>query len=103
MPRGKNCRETPFVPSLKGPNVSETSICSWFCLFAILGGFVRNFGSVFAIWLGGEGGGLRGAKIVNKTFVNKLAFPVKLLPLVVPGLSIPPKAPVERCHAKCKN
>ena len=55
------------------------------------GGFVRNFGWVFAIlfevllieipeeihhfagWEGG--GGLRGTKIVNKHFVNKLAFP----------------------------
>ena len=27
----------------------------------------------FADW---EGGGLRGAKIVNKNFVNKLAFPI---------------------------
>ena len=52
---------------------------------------VRNFGRVFAIlfevlsienqeenpffFAGWEGGGLRGAKIVNKKFVNKLAFP----------------------------
>ena len=64
------------------------------CLFIILfvrnfWRFVRNFGQVFAIlfevllieiqeeihhfavWEGG----LRGAKIVNKHFVNKLAFP----------------------------
>ena len=59
-------------------------------LFAIFGGFVRNFGCVFAILLEvllieikrksifllvGRGGGLRGAKIVNKNFVNKLLGP----------------------------
>ena len=60
-------------------------------LFAILGAFVRNFGSVFANvfevlfkrnsrgksitfwWLGG--GFLEGTKIENKHVVNKLAFP----------------------------
>ena len=56
-------------------------------LFAIFGGSVRNFGGVFAIlfevllieiqeeihhFAGWEGGGLIGAKIVNKNFVNKL-------------------------------
>ena len=69
---------------------SETPVCSQFCLFAIFGGSVRNFGRVFAIlfevllieiqeeihhFSGWDGGGLRGTKIVNKHFVNKLAFP----------------------------
>ena len=59
--------------------------CSWFCLFAIFGGFVRNFSWVFAIlcevllieiqeeihhFAGWEGG-----VIVNKHFVNKRASP----------------------------
>ena len=44
--------------------------CSQFCLRA----FNRNSrGNPSICWLGG--GGLRGAKIVNKHFVNKLAFP----------------------------
>ena len=61
------------------------------CLFAIFGGFVRNFGWVFAILFevllieiqeeihhfAGWGGGLRGTKVVNKHFVNKRAFPTQ--------------------------
>ena len=70
---------------------SETSVCSLFCLFALLGEFVLKFGSVFAIpfevlslerqdeihhCAGWEwGGGLRGTKSVNGQFVKKLAFP----------------------------
>ena len=58
-------------------------------LFAISGGFVRNFGGVFAILFEALfieikeeihhfavlGGGVRGTKSVNKLVVNKLAFP----------------------------
>ena len=75
-----------------GSCVSETPVCSYLCLFATFRDFVRNFGGVFAILfegsflevpeeihlfavLGGGGGGSRGSKIVNKHFVNKLAFP----------------------------
>ena len=76
--------------SPKMASFSETPVCSQFCLFAIFAGFVRNFGWVFAILLevlliqiqeefhhfaGWEGGVLRGTKIVNKNFVNKVAFP----------------------------
>ena len=57
-------------------------------MFAIFGEFVRNFGLVFAILFEGLlaeiqeemlrlavwEGGLRGTTIVNKKFVNKLAF-----------------------------
>ena len=64
-------------------------VCSQFYLFAIFGGFVRNLAecSEFCLrsfsWnlmrksitlLVGRGG-LRGTKIMNKHFVNKLAFP----------------------------
>ena len=60
-------------------------------MFARFGRFVRNFGGVFAILFEGLlieiqeeihhfavlGGGLKGAKIVNKNFVNnKLVFPI---------------------------
>ena len=71
------CQERPFVHN-------------FVCVFCNFWRFVRNFGRVFAILFealqieiqkeihyvaGWEGGGLRGAKIVNKNFVNKLAFP----------------------------
>ena len=69
---------------------SETPVCSSFCLFAMFGEFVRNFGWVFVIlfdvllveiqeeipdFAGWEGGGLEGTKIVNKHFVNKQIRP----------------------------
>ena len=49
---------------------SETPVCSQFCLFAILGGFVRNSGWVFAIPFE-----VLLLEIQN-FFVNKLAFPI---------------------------
>ena len=57
---------------------AETLVCSKFCLFEILGEFVRNFGRVFAILL--ELYRMffefkRGTKTANKNIVNKLAFP----------------------------
>ena len=37
---------------------------------------------------GWEGGGLRGIKIVNKHFVNKLAFPQKMFKHVYTGQNV---------------
>ena len=49
--------------------------CSQFCFEALLRVILEEIPH-FAGW---EGGGLRGAKIVNRNFVNKLAFPSKIL------------------------
>ena len=55
-------------------------VCSQFWLSvrnSVWGPFNRNSrGNPSFCWLGG--GGLRGTKIVNKYFVNKLAFPIFL-------------------------
>ena len=81
---GLSCLEFPLY------SLSEMPVCSYFHLFAIFGVFVRNVGWVFAILFevfliecqeeihhfAGWERGLKGhKKFVNKTFVNKLAFP----------------------------
>ena len=91
----KNDPKVTFSSIVMGPTLlshftSEMPDCSYFCLLAIFGEFVGNFGWMFAILFEGslieiqdeihhflvfgKGGGLRRTKIVNQNVVNNLGI-----------------------------